>query len=537
MKVAIQKGISMLLVIALAFAVAGCTSGGHKDPVPTQNPQKSALSKTLVISTIISPVSFDPMFSNDSCVERVCVLAYDSLLKYEPLTKKMLPSVAESWEISEDGMSITMKMRQGIKFHDGTEMTASDVKFSIERILKSQRGIVFELASVDHVDIIDDYRFKVVMNEPNSAIFDIMAKVYVINEDAVKAHEVNGDGASAYLAGHPLGSGPYKLTEFIPEQQAQFVRNDEYWGGWEENQAEQVVYKYVKESATQRLLLEKGDVDIILDPGVNNIAALKNTSGIKIDASETFCETYVHFRITHEPLDNPLVRKALAMAYDYGMHISIGLQGYGVQAKGPIAEGFPEHNGELQHTEFNLEKAKALLTEAGYPNGGFTLKVAYETEVPEKAAIIDIMIQCYSKLGITVEPMAMTWDAEFEMEGDEHSEPDMYVESFYCFSPSPESVLRDIYHSTSRGSCGNASWYSNPEVDKLLDDARKEMDAAKRKEIIQKVQKLIADDYPTIFISNVDYVVAMKDYISGYVYNPVRHETVNAYDIRLNGKP
>lgn len=528
-----------LVIIALSASLllSACSPKPGSEPEDTYPVENASLANTLVIAEIEDPVTFDPMYANDTTVNRACVLVYDSLVRYDPVTKAVVPSLAKEWTISDDAMQITMKLNEGVKFHDGSELTSADVKYSFERILELKQGIYFDLASLDRVDVVDEYTFTLVLNEPRAVFVESLSKMYILNEDGLKANEVDGDSGTRYLSDHDLGSGPYVLTEFVPEQQAVFDRFDDYWQGWEDGQVESVIYTYVKEPATQRLLLEKGDVDIILEPSANDLPDLLNNSDIKVDISDTFMETYVHFRTNHPPLDDVRVRKALAMAYDYANHIKVALGGYGVQAQGPLPRAFRYHNNDIEMVKFDIEGVKQLLAEAGYPDGGFTLSLAYEPVIEEKARIVELMHQNYQLLGITIEPMPMTWDAMFSMETDENSEPDMYTESFFAFSSDPEGVLRDIYHGDSRGVGSNASWYQNDEVDRLLDEVRVERDPAVREELYMQIQQLIADDYPSIFVSNPSDVVAMRTWVEGYVYNPVHLDTVNAYEITLVDKP
>jgi len=494
-------------------------------------------SNTLVIAENEYPSSFDPVFADDSAVERAMALSYEALLRFNPSTNKLEPWIASKWSVSEDGKIYTFILNQNITFHDGTDLTASDVKFTFDRMKEINQGIVYELNALDRIEVVDDYTVKFYLSEPYIPFINIIPKMYIISEEGVKANISDNDFAMAYLANHELGSGPYVLTSFAPEQQAVFSKYDNYWKGWEGNHVEKVIWQYIKESSTQRLLLEKGDVDIIMDPSPDDLNVLRDNSDIKLAEGTTFVVDYFHLRTNHKPLDDIRVRKALALAYDYDAHIAIVLGGSGTQAQGPISSSMMFHNNTLPIVKQDMAKAKALLAEAGYPNGGFTLKLAY-VGIGEQDQRTAVMFQSnLAELGITVDFMANTWDYMFDMEQDENSEPDIYVEHFFYNSADPGSGLWDLYHSEARGIGSNASWYQNPKVDELLDMGLTEMDIIKREMYYKEIQKLITEDVPSICISNPKYIIAMRNYVHGYEYNPSHHECIFAYDIYLDGKP
>jgi len=494
-------------------------------------------SNTLVIAENEYPRSFDPIFADDSSVERAMALSYEALLYFNPSSNKLEPWIASKWSISKDGKVFTFTLNKNITSHDGTALTASDVKFSFDRMKAIDQGIAYEFGSLARVEVVDDYTVKFFLSDASVPFIKIIPKMYIISEEGVKANIKDNDFAMTYLANNELGSGPYVLTSFAPDQQAIFSKYDNYWKGWKGNHVEKIIWQYIKESSTQRLLLEKGDVDIAMDPSPDDLNTFRDNSDIKLAEGITFNEDYIHFRTTHKPLDDIRVRKALALAYDYDTYLNIVLGGSGTRAQGPISSSVMFHNNTLPIMHQDIAKAKALLTESGYPNGGFTLKLGY-VNIGERDSRNAVLFQSnLAELGINVELMGMTWDCLFGMEQDENSEPDMYIEHKFNNTADPDSGLRDIYHGGSRGTGGNASWYQNPKVDELLDSGIVEMNSVKREMDYKAIQKIITEDVPSIFVANNKYIIAMRNYVNGYIYNPANHECIFAYDIYLDGKP
>ena len=498
---------------------------------------KSELATTLVIAEQEHPKSFDPMDTDDSTVNRITVLAYDALIQYKPGTTEIIPWLAKEWKISPDGLSYTFVLNQGVKFHDGTDLTASDVKFTFDRLKAINQGIAFELSDFDSARVVDDYTVELKLAKPSAPFLQVLPKIFIISEDGVKQNAKGDDWARTYLKDHDLGSGPYTLTSFTPEQQAIFTKFDGYWQGWQGKNIEKVIWRYVKEAATQRLMLEKGEIDIAMDPAKDDLPALSQNPDIQIIEGTTFVEYYVHMRTIHKPLDDVRVRKAIALAYDYDAHIKVALGGHGEQALGPYSRAIPWHDATLPKQTYDLAKAKELLTEAGYPNGGFTLKIAYLPVLDEEARTVEILDAGLQQLGIKLEPMGMTWPTMANLMQDETSAPDLYTVYAFPSAADPDSALRVNYHSTATKNGYNSSWYTNPQVDKLLDEGVATPDLAKREAIYKEVQRIITEDQPSIFVSNPTYVIAARSWVKGYVYNPAHHETVWVYGMTLEGKP
>ncbi len=508
-----------------------------KAPEPTEPPAKSELANSLVIGVNGAPWTLDPVFSNDSWIDRHLVNAYDPLVNYKPGTNELIPWLAKEWEVSDDGLTYTFKLREGVKFHDGTDLTASDVKYTFDRILAINQGIAFELSLFDSAEVVDDYTVVLHMKAASGAFTKTLPKFYVVSEDSVKANEQNGDWGQGYLSDHDLGSGPYMLAKLEPEQEYVWGKFDGYWQDWPAGQVDTITWKIVKEAASQRLLLEKGDIDIAMEPSVDDLPALQMNPDIQILEDPSAVEMYFHLRVTHPPLDDVRVRKALAIGYDYDTHIQSVLGGYGVQARGPLPRIYPENDETIEMPTYDPDAAKALLAEAGYPNG-FTMKVAYDPgSEPEKLRGFELWQVCLTKLGITVVPLAMDWPTMNSAENDETSEPDAYVEFMWPSALDPDESLRAVYHSSMLGNGSNASWYSNPEVDKLMDQALGMSDPVERTKMYKQIQQIINDDQPSIFVSNPDYFIAARTWVKGYVYNPSHHQAVLLWGMSIEGKP
>jgi len=257
---------SLLIIISLVLAACGPTAPTETTaPEPTTappepaeatepaeaiepteapaatEPAKSELANTLVAAHSEYAFTFDPTFCSWGDVCRICLVAYEPLVKYDPATKEIIPGLAKEWEISSDGLTYTFILNEGVKFHDGTDLTASDVKFTVERLLGIDDGCARYVYPVESMEVVDDYTIAMTLDAPNAAFLQSMVVIFIISEDGVKANEVDGDWAQAYLMENDLGSGPYMLTSSIPEQQAVFEKFEDYWKGWDGNHLDGII--------------------------------------------------------------------------------------------------------------------------------------------------------------------------------------------------------------------------------------------------------------------------------------------------------
>jgi len=496
-----------------------------------------AETNTLVVAQMEYAWCFDPMYTW-SDILRMSMVAYDPLLKYDPENASVSPWVAKSWEVSQDGLEYTFWLNEGIKFHDGTQLTSSDVKFTVQRLQQLKQAVAALFEDVDRIETPDDYTVKFILKKPNAEFLLATCQLFIISEEGVKAHEVEGDLGQQYLQDHELGSGPYKLVLHIPEQRTVFERFPEYWKGWNNtnNNIERVVWLWIKEPATQRMMLEAGQIHIAMNPSMSDLPVLEANPDLQVLAAITAIIGEIDFRVIHKPLDDIRVRKALAMAFDYDYHIRVATAGYGKRANSPIPSCLPYHNEEIEPMPYDLETAKALLAEAGYPDGGFTLRVAYESLQEEKQIMLHNVQENWGKqLGINIEATGMDWVPQAALQRDPNSWPDIYLRYVWPNLPiAPFSSLKEFYYGPWKGVHeNNGSFWSDPKVDELIEEGIAELDESKRIVLCKEAQALIADAVPSIWICEEPYIIVARSNVKGYVYNPAYNQGLDVYHLWL----
>ena len=210
---------------------------------------------------------------------------YENLIKYEGDTLDIVPNLAESYEVSKDGLTYTFKIRPGITFTDGAPLDAAAVKLSIERQIGVKQGIGYVFANVNALETPDDMTFVMTLSAPSDGILSAFAGMYapyIISPKAITENEQDGDWAQGWLRDNMVGTGPYVLDSYSQSQQAVFSRNPDYWGGWDGEHFDQIIVSYVKEPATERLLLEQGEVDVALFLPDDAVEELDGTEGIVV---------------------------------------------------------------------------------------------------------------------------------------------------------------------------------------------------------------------------------------------------------------
>jgi peptide/nickel transport system substrate-binding protein len=491
--------------------------------------------KTLVVASGADAVTLDPQVSFDGQSPLLWRAVYENLLRYDGDTLDIVPHLAESYEISDDGLTYTFSIRPGVTFTDGEPLDAAAVKLSIDRQMGVQQGIAFALASVTAVETPDDMTVVLTLSAPSDGVLSAFAGMYapyIISPKAIRDHEQDGDWGQGWLRDNMVGTGPYILEKYSQSQQAVFRKNDDYWGGWDGEHVDQLFVKYVKEPATERLLIEKGEVDIALFLPDDAVEELDGVEGIVITDVPSFNLYYLVLPTSKGPTADRKVRQAIAYGFDYQTWIEDTLRGKAQQARGPIPSNFVGFNPETMQYTYDPEKAKALLAEAGYPDGGFEIKYTYETGYFWKRPLGELFQSNMADLGITVTIQELSPSAWADLLSNPETADHAFGLVWWPTLKTPFDFMFSIFATGAQGTAGyNWGYYSNPELDTLLEEASAEPDEAKRMELYGSAQELLVEDSPALYVYEKRYRLPMRDTVQGFVFNGVYIETLNWHDL------
>lgn len=490
---------------------------------------------TLVVASGADAVTLDPGVSFDGQSPLIWGGVYESLLTYKEGTLEIVPLLAESYEISDDKLTYSFKIRKGVKFTDGTSLDAAAVKFNIERQIKIAQGVAFALAPLKSIETPDDFTVLLHLSAPSDGFLSAFAALYtvkMISPKAIKDHEKDNDGAQGWLRDNMVGTGPYMLRSYTQSQQAVLDRNPDYWRGWDGDHFKRIIIKYVHEASTERLLLEQGEIDVALFLPDDVVESLDGKPGITVTNVPSFNLYYLVLPSKTGPTANVKVRQAIAYGFNYDAFIKNILQGKAKQAHGAIPSTFVGFAPDTPTYSYDPAKAKQMLAEAGYPNGGFTLKYTYETGYFWKRPLGELFQSNMKDLGITVEIQELSPSAWAGLLSNPDTADHAFGLVWWPTLATPYDYMWSIFDTQAQGSAGyNWGYYSNPKLDKLLDAGSAEPDGKKRFDLYAQAQKLLVEESPALFIYEKNYRLPMSDKVQGFVFNGMRTETLDFYTL------
>jgi peptide/nickel transport system substrate-binding protein len=318
--------------------------------------------------------------------------------------------------------------------------------------------------------------------------------------------------AEGHLAAHMDGTGPFKFVSWEPKQFVAVDRNEEYWKG--PAKLANIVFRLVEEPATTRLMLEKGEVDVVHNLPTDMIDALKQNSDVVIGEKPGLETMYWAFNSQMEPFNDPLVRQALSYAVDYNAIMDNLVKDGGIRMRGPLPKGLASFDETVMLFERDIEKAKSLLDEAGYPNG-FTVTTHYP--VWRNIADIAVVLQAnFADVGVQLdlEEVPLGGLVEHVVNGTSPFFPWVSTPTY----ADPDAALYPKFHTTAIpfGAAGNVGRYSDPDVDTLLDEARTSSDNARRLELYGKVQHIVVGDAAWVFLTQNVTQQPLRSWVKGY---------------------
>lgn len=490
-----------------------------------------AFSADLIVAVNSPTATADPSIGSSVPHQRVLTAAYETLLAIEPGTSEVIPWLATDWSANDERTSYTFTIREGVTFHDGAILDAEAVKAAFERTMTIGQGESYLLAAVESMTAEAPYRLRIDLSRPQPEFHYAMTRIWVMSPRAIQEHADGDDLARGWFATNTAGTGPFTVTEWVDGQRYVLSKHDAYWRGWENPHVDRIVFRIVVEPATQRLLLESGEVHVAENVVLEDLTSLQRNPDVQVIRNISPRPFYIAFHTQRAPLDDVRVRRAIAHAMDYVAAIDVGLSGYGSTMRGPVPSQFPGFNDDLEVGSFDLDEARRLLTEAGYPDGGFDLSFLYLEHWVFERSVGLLLQDALNQLGIGLTIEGQPWATMTSRMKDEAAAPDMVMYAQSTATPSALTILEPMYRSTSNH--WSHFWYQSAEVDALLDAAASEVDDDLRNGLYQQIQQIIYDDQPAIFTFSQDEVVTMRSNVQGYKPQLTWSKMLNWYDIHI----
>jgi peptide/nickel transport system substrate-binding protein len=341
----------------------------------------------------------------------------------------------------------------------------------------------------------------------------------IVSPTTIKAHEVNHDLGAKWLRDHDAGSGPWMISQWVHNQQIVLNPFPGYWRGWSGAHVGQVVYKWPAASSTQRLGLEHGDVDIAMNLTPQDFAAVSHESGIT--TQEFTAQTIRDIRInnTKGPLKSKLVRQALSYSFDYDTFVKAVFKGHGARMTGVGPTGLANYFPAKHLYTYDLSKAKALLKQAGYPNG-FNIEVTWQAGDFQSQQMAQIWKAEVAPLGITMKLQQLTSAQYNSLDTKPTTMPDVFFGMWTMdYADDQQEYFLFWYSKIHPNANSNVMYYVNPAVDTMLEQGIAAPDAAKASAIFSRICDIVYSDAPQIWAAQPNDLVAMRTNVHGFVYN------------------
>lgn len=519
-----KKYLRYLIFAALAFSLVltGCSkesstgSGGSKGK-----------KNNLIIGLEAEPTSLDAHQISDYNSSRASMEIYDQLVQFKDESTELEPDLAEKWDVSEDGLQYTFYLKEGVKFHDGTEVNADAVKFSIDRQTNPDHEFYntgtypyaeFTFGPIKSVEVVDEYTIKFTLNEPFAPFLGNMAMhaASIVSPEAVKKY-------GADFTKNPVGTGPYKFVSWTPGVEIVLEKNDDYFK--DAPSIEKLIFKPITEAQTRLAELEAGNIDVMVNIPPDDLERLRGNEKVTMIEQPGMHVWWTAFNTQRAPFDNVKVRQAVNYAIDKDAIVNGILQGSGEVANSPLPPTVWGHNPNVKNYDYDLDKAKELLAEAGYPDG---FEVTYW--VPESGsgmqqpqAMAAAIQSDLAKIGVKVKIQTLEWGAYLDkvFVPAEQNEMDMHQMSWIGDNGDPDNFLYILFSGAQWPAAGfNDSYYKNDKVDELLKKARVTKDKEERTAMYEEAQELIMADAPWIVVDHEKQLIATSSRVKNFKLHP-----------------
>jgi peptide/nickel transport system substrate-binding protein len=462
---------------------------------------------TLTIAQELDPVTLDPHKSSNFSAVQAFEHVYESLTQYDDKLN-VQPALAEKWEVSPDGKTYTFSLRKGVKWHDGTDFVAEDLKYWHERMMAAETVAPYKnwFDTIEKIEVVDNNTAKAILNKPYPPLLATFA--------ALRGGAITKAGAAekSNLATTAVGTGPFKLAEYVPQSHLRYVKNPDYWNK-DLPYVDEMVMKIVTEEDARVAAVRAGQVDyaFLSQEGADRVKADQNVT--VIDSPKAWL-TVAQINTSRKPFDDLRVRQALRMALDPKEIIQKAVSGAATPS-GPVPTGHTDwfiKEGELKYQKPDLEKAKALLAEAGATNLKFTILCS--PQYPEFVSTALVMQDSFKKLGLDPQVQQLEWGTFVKQVNAPAFDYDVQITA-RTFYPDPDHYLFPYFHSSAVNNPNKS--YKNPKVDELLDKGRTVADSAERHKLYFEVQKLLEDELPHFWFYSGVNIEALRKQVQGYV--------------------
>jgi peptide/nickel transport system substrate-binding protein len=514
-----------LAMLLLLFTVAACaappaaeTGAAPAAGEAAESGGEAAAGGTLRVGLDVDAGTGDPRLARDTSAFRLRELVFDGLVEMQP-DYTVAPSLAESWE-NPDELTWVFKLREGVKFHNGDELTAADVKYTFDTILDEEFASPSRafFTPITAVEVLDDYTVQFTLDQPYGPFLSYLTMGIVPQAVAEADPEA--------FANNPVGTGPFMLTEWRRGDSISLAANEEYWNG--APLLDGIEMNVVPDNSARVVALEAGDLDLVQSPlSPQDVKRMETTDGFVVNRTPAAGYTYVNLNCADPVLQDVTVRRALSHLVNREDITAAIYEGIGQIAKGPIPPGMWAYTDDLPAYDYDPEMAAQLLDEAGWTVGddgmrakdGEPLQITVRThsEDPDRRQVIEVLQAEFMNVGIQADTNVVEWPSYFA--DVQNGDYQVGVVGWLNLANPDQALYRQftIDGAANYGKC------NDEELDALIKEARATLDQDAAKALYTEATQKVVDNAFYIFLQYQEYIAMHPDTLQGFTVNPVQN--------------
>lgn len=508
-----RKGLLMIFLSLMMLLSTACSTQTKTEQEGGNESEGKKDGGTLTVVRLSDATKLDPHFITDiPSANIIYQKVYETLVEPDK-DMNIQPLLATEWNVIDD-TTWEFKLKEGVSFHDGTPFNSEAVKATFDRLLDPNTGSPQreKFAMINEVKVIDEYTVQLLLDYPYAPLLSILAS----SEGSIMSPKALAENQET-LAEKPVGTGPFVFENWKTGQEISLKKNENYWG--KSPSIDEVVFKVVPEDATRLAMIETGEAHINDQVPVTEIERIEASESMGLLRAEGLAVEYIGFNTKKKPLDDVKVRKAISHAVEREAIIKGVYNNVGTLANAAMSPKVFGHSEKVKPYDYDLNEAKKLLKEAGYENG---LKLKLLTSDRKERINMAEVIQSQLKgIGVEVDIQVMEYGAYIDT--IDKSEHDLFIGGWGNATGDGDYNQYNLFHTASQGPPGNHFYYSNPEVDKIIEEARRETDEAKRKDLYERVMQMELEDAVYIPIRNYEHMAAHSKNVSGFWLNAANY--------------
>lgn len=532
-----KQHILIYLLLILVVLLAACSedeeaTDNNADKEMTEEDKQGG---TLIYGRGADSVGLDPINVTDGESIRVTHNVFETLLEYDH-NLELQPKLATEYSSSEDGLTWTFQLREGVKFHDGTDFNADAVVFNFERWMDPKNEFHQgdfpyypflyggfkgdENHLIESVRATGDHELEIKLKRKTAPFLSYLA-ISMFGIASPAAIEQYGSD----LSEHPVGTGPFMFEEWSRNSTITLVKNPNYWVEGKPY-LDKLIYQVIPENASRLNALQTGEIDVLDGMNAGDTNVVEETQGLELLKRPSFNIGYMAFNMEKEPFDDPLVRKAINLAIDKEEIVEAFYNGMADPATSPLPPSLWSHDEKLKKYDYNVEEAKKLLAEAGFKDGFKTELYTMSNPrpyLPEPMKIAEAIQSDLAEIGITAEIVSMEWATYLEdTKNGKHS---MAMYGWTGVMADPDNFLYpNLSKTNAQVPAQNIAFYKSDEFTSLITEARETIDQDKRTELYKEAQALFQEDAPWVMLAYTTPPLAQSDYVKDYKPHPMSND-------------